>query len=218
MRFTATIVALTCFAAPASSLAQTSTFDANLEGWSGTAPGLAWTGADGNPPGALSFSDATSDGSFAIAPPVFLGDWTDLEGDGQLSYEYKINSVGEDISAFRPYEVRISGPGGEAAWIGLTPSGTTGWVQNVAPIVENSWTVTAGTWSSLISNVTSLQVRVEHVSNAGPVGDSGAMDNVSLAATPPAVPILSPLGIGVLSASLLGVGAWRAGRPTRRCS
>jgi len=181
----ACLLLFTCGQA-AYALSAQSTFDTDLEGWTGSqpAPEVSWAGTDGNPGGYARFFDLIPDYTFLIAPAPFLGDWSDLDGSGVLSYDHKVFSSGlYDVA--RPYEVRISGPGGSANWTGATPTGPTGWVPQVIPIRQDAWTLLAGTWSGLLASVDTLTIRIEPFANVeGGDPEVCGIDNVQLVPEP----------------------------------
>jgi len=158
-----------------------STFDADLEGWTCDTSGCSWVATGGNPDGHLRFDEGGDGTTEAIAAVTFWGDWSDLDGVGNIYYDHSIISEGTGVYGYDPYYVRIAGPGGSAEWEGDTPSGATGWVLITVPLVESEWTVTSGTWSALLADVTDLRIRVELVKNSGGANDEvDGIDNVCL--------------------------------------
>jgi hypothetical protein len=176
--FTVSMVFL--FAAGAN--AQTcSTFDTDLDGWTCDTSGCSWAATGGNPDGHLRFQEGGDGTTEAVAPGTFLGDWSDLDGVGNIFYDHSIISEGTGVFGYDPYYVRISGPGGSAEWEGDTPSGATGWLSITAPLDESEWTVTSGTWSALLADVTDLRIRIELVQNSGGASDEvDGIDNICL--------------------------------------
>lgn len=159
-----------------------STFDSDLDGWTSNIPTeISWSSIGGNPGGYARHEDSTGNSTFLLAPSSFLGDWSSLNGNGTISFDHKIFSAGTGINNFVAYEVAISGPGGSAEWLGPIPNGATDWVSITAPIEESSWSVT-GTWLDLLSNVDTLQVRIELVDNDG--NDISGLDNIQLSGVP----------------------------------
>jgi hypothetical protein len=174
-------------AATAVSLAQpvaSTHFDGStLEGWhlvdaeGGPAEGdLRWASDELRPGGYARFSDIGGDGGFLSAPLPFLGDWSSLADDGTLCFEHRIIVIHQLVEIL-PYEVRLSGPGGYAQFIGSAPSGVSGWNQIVVPLNQSSWTLISGTWQDLLNNVTNLRIRIELVWGAD---DVEGMDNIEL--------------------------------------
>jgi hypothetical protein len=175
-----TVAMVLLFAASASAQI-CSTFDTDLEAWTCDTSGCSWAATGGNPDGHLRFDEGGDGTTEAIAPDTFWGDWTDLDGVGNIFYDHSIISEGTGVFGYDPYYVRISGPGGSAEWEGDTPSGATSWLLITAPLVESEWTVTSGTWSALLADVTDLRIRIELVQNSGGANDEvDGIDNVCL--------------------------------------
>jgi hypothetical protein len=172
-----------------------SAFAAGLQGWKSNTPAqVAWQSSGGNPGGFIQFMDMTNGTTYLDAPPSFRGNYAPLENDGYLTYQHQIISE-TGVTAYSPYEIRLSGPGGAAKFDGTTPSSaTSGWVTIVAPIVAGDWTLTGGTWPALLANVTDVQIDIELVTNQTIPGDTDieGIDNIALISrscaffTPPA--------------------------------
>ena len=155
-----------------------STFDSSVDGWSNAA--ITHQAIGGNPGGYIHFVDADSSGNSIVAPSKFLGDWSIYDG-GSLSYDHRILEA-TNVNGFGDYQVEIAGPTDSALWSsGAPPTGVTSWVSLMVPIQENHWSVT-GDWSTLLSDVTELRIRIEHVDDAGT--DVEGIDNVRLMAVP----------------------------------
>jgi len=175
-----TVAMVFLFAASASAQI-CSTFDTGLDGWTCDTSGCSWAATGGNPDGYLRFDEGGDSTTQAVAPGTFWGDWSDLDGIGNIFYDHRIISEGTGVFGYSPYYVRIAGPGGSAEWVGDTPSGATDWVLIAAPLVESEWTVTSGTWSALLADVTDLRIRIEQVTNSGGANDEvDGIDNVCL--------------------------------------
>jgi len=164
-----------------------SLFKTGLDKWKSNTPAeIAWASSGGNPDGYVQFTDATSAGTYIDAPTTYHGSYAALNGAGYITYQHQIFSE-TGVTAYSPYEVRLSGPGGAAKFDGTTPnSATSGWVTVVAPLVSGDWTVTSGTWSALLANVTDLQIDIELVTNQTIPGDTDieGIDNIALISKP----------------------------------
>ncbi len=161
-----------------------STFDTGLDGWTGNPEELSWASTGGNPGGYARWQDIGANSLPLSAPDSFLGDWSLLDGVGFISYDQKVFSTGSytDRGSFH---VAISGPGGYAVWSGpVAPDGCPGlpgcdWTTYVVPLVESEWTLTSGTWSALLADVTALQINPELYGNISGAEIQG-IDNVLL--------------------------------------
>lgn len=181
-----------------------STFDANLDGWTGNA---SWASGGGNPggyahyPGSI-FQPAPTG---INAPAKFLGDWSGLNGTGRISFDHRIIDVGEGVNGFYPYFIQLGGPGGGATWTGPTPSAATDWLTFHADLDASNWNVTSGTWAGLLNNVTSFHIRLEVVGNSVAADEDG-IDNVWLTTIP------EPGGLTLLALGGLALALRRQNR------
>ena len=175
---------------PLSTWALGSAFVSDLEGWTlvdkdgSFAEGeLVWRDVGGNPDGFVEFTDEGSDGGFISAPAEYLGNWTNYDGVLIISYDHIIISEGS-VTERLPYEIRISGPGGEAQFLGDTPAPPSGWCPVVTPLDSDKWTILDGDWLSVLANVSSFRIRIEVTSG---FFDVSGIDNIELSAYTAAV-------------------------------
>jgi hypothetical protein len=190
------------------------TFDQTLEGWAMT-PGqngsVIHAVPDGNPGGYARMSAGGNGRTDIEAPASYLGDWSALDGSGLLEFDHRIIAVGSlPIGPpYKPYEVFIEGPGGQARFVS-TETAQTVWTRVAVPIEDQAWSVEAGTWAALLTDIQLLQIRIELVGNDGSPDDTNGIDNVrvsAIAAPPSVVPVMSPLAYAMLAASLV-IAAW----------
>jgi len=154
-----------------------SDFESGVDGWSCAGDGSwSWQNDGGNPRGYLrSIDPATGVNTAAIAPQKFLESWTSINGQGTLSYDFKV-VTGQQAPTETP-NVVISGPGGRAsAPTAAGPIAVGTWVTCSVPIQEAAWTIKSGTWSVLIDNITKIEIDMESVAGTETTG----IDNVRL--------------------------------------
>jgi hypothetical protein len=171
-------------------IAQT-TFDSDLGGWTtNTTPDVAWSAKGGNPGGEALFTDITSGvGTVLLAPTTFLSpavNYAKLDGKAYISYQHLMVKE-TDILAVGNYSLTLSGPGGAATFTGaqaIVLDKKNQWTTIAVPLLQADWTITSGTWSALLANVTSLQVPMELVSNGSSNEDQEAVDNIMIVSHP----------------------------------
>lgn len=184
-----------------------STFDADLDGWTPLVPSETSFGSpDGNPGGYVRIDDATGTSGQILAPAKFLGDWSALDAVGKITFDHKLFSTGFIGSdGIVDYEINISGTGNSARWTQAAPSGATDWVTLMAPILESEWLVT-GSWADLLASVSEFRVRIELVDNDNSTDrDIAGVDNVFLTG----VTVPEPTTLALLALGLVGVGIRR---------
>jgi len=138
--------------------------------------GVSNPGSGGNGAGFLQISDKTTGvNSYGFAPPVFLGDWSLMDGNGLLTVDIRILS-GSGPNGGSPDFIRLSGPGG-VAHVSLSASDLTipprVWKTFAFPINEAQWTLDSGSWAPLLDNVTECRLDLEYIDGTEIIG----MDN-----------------------------------------
>ncbi len=156
-----------------------STFDSNMDGWTGAGQ---WQADGGNPGGFADYIFSGPAPTDIIAPAEFLGDWSGLDGTGSFHFDHKLFDVGAGITEFFPYSVVIQGPGGTARWTGPTPTSATGWLRFNIPIDECFWEVEVGQWDDILPAITTVGVRIELVGTILE-NDRNGLDNIQLRRT-----------------------------------
>ncbi len=134
-------------------------------------------GAGGNTGGFLQIADATGH-SYAFAPSMFLGDWSQYELAGFVTVDIRIlSSSGTNLGS--PDFIRISGPGG-AAHVALAAGDLNMaprvWKTFSFPVDFHDWTIDSGAWNDLIANVTECRIDAEYFDNTETIG----LDNFGL--------------------------------------
>ncbi|MEI9931555.1 MAG: hypothetical protein WDM89_13710 [Rhizomicrobium sp.] len=148
-----------------------------------------WSSKGGNPGGNALFTDASSNGTYLIAPSPFLTpavNFTKLDGKAYISYQHQmVKETG--VQSTGNYTITISGPGGAATFAGglsIVLDKKNPWVTVVAPLIQADWMMSSGNWADLLANVTSIQVPMEMVSNTSGSIDQEAIDNIMIVSHP----------------------------------
>lgn len=160
-----------------------SEFDSqSFEGWAFVSTGGASVqSSGGNPAGYIRITDATGINQ-AIAPPAYLGDWSQLPGQASIQFDLKIFSKSGSFVITHDL-LRISGPGGMATipYDSSMLRADGRWKSFSFLIDPSEWTVISGDWDSLMANVTELSVFPEFYNNTETIG----FDNFRLSNDPP---------------------------------
>src|SRR6185312_10887216 len=108
-------------------------------------------------------------------------DYTQVDGKAYFLWQHKLVRESTATGEHR-YEIRMSGPLGAAKFDGGKPviSDVGSWKTVVVPLLQADWYMTSGTWSGLLSNVTSIQIDFELVQNTVIDTDVEAIDNIKL--------------------------------------
>ena len=157
-----------------------SDFDVDADGWI-LGSDVVTQPALGNPGGYLLFDrsafSAPGDDEI-LAPGKFLGDWSAYD---RLSFDFTVLSTG---IATQPRRIEISGTGGSATWEGPNFNGTQVWTNVEALLVEADWTLTSGTWGSLLADVNELKIILsDHDPSVNIFFEKTGIDNIALIST-----------------------------------
>jgi hypothetical protein len=179
-----------------------STFDADLDGWTITSGSALSHMATGGNPGGFLFVD-NDEGAIivrAIAPAKFLGDLSSFNG-GVLAFDGNLLTKGS-VAFYPPYgQVTISSSGGTPVTLDLAPSDPPigEWVHYSVSLDAATWGRTPQAWAQLLAGVTEISIVLEAVSGL----ETNGFDNFTLSSVPePSVAALLgvALGAGALSA------------------
>lgn len=177
---------------PAAALTIQSSFDAGLEGWTALGIGLSWQSTGGNPGGYIR-GDDLANASYLIAPAAFLGDLSAFDG-GQMSFDH----IAIDLDG-----MPIAGSGGEVTIFSgaqsatadlLTPSLT--WQTGSVPLTASAWGVSQAEWTSILANVTGIQIVIDSTLAVGADG----FDDFTIVTPEPTTALL--LGCGIAGIAL----------------
>lgn len=157
-----------------------STFTKNADGWTiaGDVQTFEWLPEGGAKGGYIHWVDAAAGAdSYWQAPEKFTGDLSGFAG-GKLSFDWY--SSGDN---YQTGDVILTGADGTVL-VADAPDPGTSWTPAAIKLSAANWHVgtidgdvaTKQELAGVLSNVTSLQIRAEHVSG----GEDGGLDNVSL--------------------------------------
>jgi hypothetical protein len=156
-----------------------STFDNEDEGWGIRSGGTNFTyhasGGNPYPGGFISAQDQAAESWFFVAPDTWAGDWTSYIG-GILSYDLKLIS-GDTNSYYSDVDIIIETEdiGNYAKWSSGIDPGLGTWTHYEVRISESNFEIVGNkTWNEILSNVTNLLIRGEHI--LGP--DTEGIDNI----------------------------------------
>lgn len=160
----------------------TSTFDADMDGWSETPTSdeVTWQSSGGNPDGFLQFVDTLGGPTWITAPPKFHGSWAAYT---TFCWDQKM-IAGSDL--FQP-QVTIWGRNGtNVTWWPDSTTGPTDWVHLVMPLQgaiqgSNMTIQDPAVFQSILSDVTNVTIMIDGSPLLG--GDIEGVDNVMLAAS-----------------------------------
>jgi hypothetical protein len=177
-----------------------STFDSDLEGWTGVnASVLEWRDTDGNPAGMLYFDNTEAQVGYIFAPAKFLGDLSPYLG-GTIAFDGKMLGTGGtvwDSPGFDYGHVSIVS-GTAIATRDLLPGdvpSTSVWGTFSAPLVAAEWGKSETEFAGILSNVTQIVISVEALFG----NEIQGVDNVRLSTVP------LPPGMILLGSGLVGL-------------
>lgn len=134
--------------------------------------GASNPGSAGNTGGYLKITDKAGVSSKVLAPAMFLGDWSSLDGNGYITTDLRIVSRSGSNLGVSEF-IRISGPGG-SAYVTIDPcefpESNLIWKTFTYPIDSSIWTVDSGTWAGLLSEVAECKITAEFYDSTDTIG------------------------------------------------
>jgi hypothetical protein len=166
-----------------------STFDTGYDGWTAISlqpsggSGWSWQPEGGHGGGFVQFRDNLSAPlfNFVTSPASFHGDWSALDGAGELRYDFRLTG---DASGIRRDYVLVRGraSGVMAFEQGRTGANGDGWETISLPLTKGEWTIVSGSWEGIMSDVGSIEIYPLY--NGRDYGRVLAIDNIMLVPEP----------------------------------
>lgn len=185
-------------AATASATTISSTFDADLDGWTSQHGTILWVSTGGNPGGFLQETDIAQSNMMVVAPAKFLGDLTGF------TLTVDIKQLVGTAGTFGGFgNVTLTGPGGLTMVADLgDPS--TDWTTYVLPLTAASFGNNAN-FSTIIAGVTKIQIALDprNQQSDDVVGlDNVILSNVQAETATPEPGTFALLGLGGIALGL----------------
>jgi len=181
-----------------------STFTSGSEGWTGVDAlehdwTSTWYSTGGNPGGYLRGVEPYPQGGtgYYIAPSSWFGNWNQYLG-GTLQYDIKIFS---GSSYFSDKDVIICS-GGSCMSLINTSDDWSGWKTFTVALNASSFGVSETYFNTIMSNVTSLNIRGEYINGS----EAEGFDNVQVT-SPNTIP--EPVTFMLLGLGLMGIAGMR---------
>ncbi|MBL8230914.1 MAG: hypothetical protein JNL98_20635 [Bryobacterales bacterium] len=176
------------------------TFDAGLDGWTGTGGTVVFVASGGNPGGHLQQSDADATDMTVFAPAPFLGNLTAFLG-GLLSFD-AIQIVG--TSDYAPFGSLTIRNGANSVTVDVAPPGSPPavWTNYSVALTAAAFGTTEANLLSVLGNVTSIELLLEF--QAG-ISETAGLDNFQIASSD----VPEPGTLLTVGALLIAIGAAR---------
>ena len=177
--FVTGVASIACAGAVASAgVVNNAEFNSDLEGFgTSTSSEFTWqAAAESGFGGYVEFNDTSSISGFLYAPEAWLGDLSAFDGNSTFSFDHRVIAASSGTSRI-PYELIIRGAGGTARWTSAAIA-TNDWVTHDIEFEAESFDVSGATWAEILSDVSSIELRVEIVANGSGQTDIEAIDNI----------------------------------------
>lgn len=171
------VLLVACGGGPAQGQILQSTFDAGLEGWTGSPGGeVTYSATGGRPGGHLQQTDLDFTDMFVIAPADFLGDRSAFLG-GVISFDGRQVIGASDYAPFGTVTLRS---GGLAVSADIAPANhpTSDWNTYAAALDAATFSAFPEAFAQIMGNLTAIEVTLE--SQSGIVETTG-FDNFRMA-------------------------------------
>jgi len=124
--------------------------------------------------------NATGIINFAIAPSIFLGNWSNATDNDSIKMDIYVESTIPDLLDVQPPVFEIVSPGGKATILNGIDLERNVWHTISVSLNANDWVQESGTWNEMINNITLFRIRAEYISGF----ENVYIDNVQLSFTP----------------------------------
>jgi hypothetical protein len=178
--------------------ATNSSFDVDLEGWTGfnTSKDFVYAASGGNPGGYLEFQE--NDGAFSSvqAPAKFLGDQSKFIG-GQLQFDLReIVPTNGPVGNFFGRVLLSGGPSGSDITLKVVGAPPAVWTSYALDLTPQAWGTNVTNFTTILSDLQEIRINLD--SRNGAAKERVGLDNVSFVLPPVPLPSAALLLLGAL--------------------